>query len=333
MKLRSRGLAAALVVFAAAVPAYAVVSFSTRDGSLNPAGQSVSAKLDVIIQGDRLIVRLSNTTTDLAAFEQTLNSLCFSIAKKDANGSLGKTNGQKATFSTAGVQINTELSETQWTLTTTGNRFMLHAPGNQHTILPDLHNGGLDKANKSVTAPGAHEYLTGPVVFEILVPGIDLTDEITGVRFGWASTQELDQKISEGTSNMDTPGIDNSQFSLPGDLLMGPVSQTSEELLSDPVRSYADSVGASGAIDHGVGSGGAISSPSGQNANNNNGGVQPDFQFGSSGGGDGSGGGTINPPELFSAWSTSPLVPEPMTLGLLSLGMLGLLAKRRRPIN
>lgn len=337
MQLRLRGLTAALIVLAAAIPAHAAITFTTHSGSLNPAGQPVSAKLNVLIQGDRLIVRLSNTTTDLMAFEQTLNSLSFSIAKKDANGSLGKTNGQTARFSAAGIRIDHEMSETQWTLRTAGNRFMLRAPGNQRTILPDLHNGGLDKANKSVNTPGAHEFLSGSVVFEILVPGIDLTDQIAEVRFGWASTETGDPQITQDTANnMDTQGYgDKAQFSLPGDVLMGPNNQSADgELLSDPVRSFADIVGSSGGIEHGVGSGGPVTGPATRQGTN--GGFLPnpnDLFFG--GGPIGDGGGHIFAPEILSTYLEKGFVtvPEPMTLGLLSLGLLGLLARKRRPLN
>ncbi|MEI8196575.1 MAG: hypothetical protein WCI73_11750, partial [Phycisphaerae bacterium] len=260
MRLRMGGLTAALVVLAAAVPVQAAISFTTQSGALNPAGQGVAARLDVTIAKDRLVVRLSNMTQDLAAFEQTLDRLSFSIAKKEAHGSLGVTNAQTAHFAEGGVQIASQMTETNWTLSTAGNRFTLRAPGQQRTILPDLHGGGLDKANASITAPGVHEFLTGPVYFEILVPGLTLTDEITGVSFGWAGAEEGDPKISsDTTNNMDSPGLG---FSLPGDLLLGPGQQaTEQELISDPVRAYADSVSSGGGpgSNHDGGSGGPVS--------------------------------------------------------------------------
>ena len=343
MLTRVRGIAAAIALLALSAMAPAAVTYTTHEGALNAAGQPISAMLEFTIHPDAIVVRVTNTTPNIQSIDQTISAISFSVYNKKAKGDLGFTWGQVRTVSDQGIKTAAEKTETKWTLTKSGSTYTLHAPGYGRGILPEPQGLTYDKADKSITDAGTREFLASPAVFQIQIPDISLTDDILGVKFFWG--HEVgggvgDLHIAGRTGSSDPSNTAVPDFGTPADVSLYPTpgSGSNNVVASGETGGLLGTVGGADYVPHGVTGGPPSVSPpdsSGRNrtpvyptaGNPPTPGLIPPID------------GTPNPPlpptggliPPSGGTPNAPLpVPEPTTLGLLTLGAAGALWSRRK---
>lgn len=360
MNRRLYGPAALLALLAFTLPVHASVIFTTHEGSVTPNGLPVSAKLEVSMKPDTLVLRVSNTTPNIQVFEQTLSGVSFSIYNKKAEGDLVRGHGKVAYFGTNGLNVSSKSESANWTLAKSGDTYLLRSPGSQRTLLPESSDrGDFAGADGSLKNPGAHEFVAGTTEFEIRVPGLALTDDIINLRFHWSSTDQalLEPQISRGTAETELDKQVSSEFSTPGDIQTVPSDPPISELIPTSYSvAQIPPIGQPSEVYHGVNTGGGgfmsiaedspdypdpitwaewfeqggLTAATGQTEPNPVPEITvPTPTVDSQTLTDLTGKTTPNDLPDIAEVSATP-TPEPTTLGLLGLGVLGLLNRRRK---
>ena len=78
-KRTSHVLLATVALLAAVSSVRANVSFSSQEGAVNKAGQPVAARADFTIKPDMIVVRLTNTGSEIISLDQALAGLSFQV--------------------------------------------------------------------------------------------------------------------------------------------------------------------------------------------------------------------------------------------------------------
>jgi hypothetical protein len=192
-------LVAMLMLFAFSAAASPIV-IAIPSGTVLSGGP-VSAQATFTIDSGTIHIVLENLQANPHDVAQNLSDLAFGLSSGPTSGTLRSSSGWERTVAANGTYTDGATPVTTgWALengfdllTTTGLR--LHLLGTQtapkHTIIgPPDENGIYSAANNSIARNRPHNpFLAGPVTFDLSVPGLVATDQITAVRFSFGTSE------------------------------------------------------------------------------------------------------------------------------------------------
>ena len=205
----------ALLLFAPRADALIIV-YATPDGSVDSAGDPVSARADVSTTGSVLTITLTNLQSNPKDAGQLLSDFGFTLSLYHRDDPSHPTPfGGTGTLSTSSGLLRTVFGDgsftgppdtfgsSQWALQNTGfgtYRLCDLCPGGgspSHTIIGGPGPFTYDAANSSITGPGSlptdfgvhSPFLAGPVQFTITIPGLTSNVYATSAFFSFGTAE------------------------------------------------------------------------------------------------------------------------------------------------
>jgi len=175
-----------------------ILSYSTPAGSVDSAGEPVSARADVSTTGGLLTISLTNLQNNPQSAGQLLSDLGFTLSSGQTTGTLLSSTAlferqvnANGTYSPTGFNVSTG-----WALQNNvsgGLRLcdLCAAVGPTHTIIGGPDNANLySGANSSIANNGPHNpFLAGVVTFTITIPGLTSAAYVDSVFFSFGTVE------------------------------------------------------------------------------------------------------------------------------------------------
>jgi len=205
----------ALLLFAPRADAL-ILSYAAPAGSVDSAGDPVSARADVSTTGSVLTITLTNLQSNPKDAGQLLSDFGFTLSLYHRDDPSHPTPfGGTGTLSTSSGLLRTVFGDgsftgppdtfdsSHWALQNTGfgaYRLCDLCPGGgspSHTIIGGPGGFTYDAANSSITGPGSlstdfgehSPFLAGPVQFTITIPGLTSDVYVTSAFFSFGTTE------------------------------------------------------------------------------------------------------------------------------------------------
>ena len=175
-----------------------ILSYSTPAGSVDTAGEPVSARADVSTTAGILTISLTNLQNNPHSAGQLLSDFGFTLSSGQTTGTLGSSTAAferqvnaDGTYTATGFNVSTG-----WALQNNvsgGLRLcdLCAAVGPTHTIIGGPDNANLySGANSSIANNGPHNpFLAGVVTFTITIPGLTSAAYVDSVFFSFGTAE------------------------------------------------------------------------------------------------------------------------------------------------
>lgn len=163
-------------------------SASTPPSYVNAVGQPVSATADFAIKPGSVTVSVQNLTDGPRYFTQSLSGLSFKVKNYRGDPYLQTSRGNVRLIAGDGTPGQPAVEITNWIFDFKDGVFTLTAPGKSYTILPETSPSDYFNADSSLLNNGQRPYITGPVSFLIIVPGMPTDMQVEQVEFRFSDT-------------------------------------------------------------------------------------------------------------------------------------------------
>jgi len=174
------------------------ITFVTPSGATVTDG-AVSASADFTTAANLLTISLTNTLANIKSVGQGLSDLSFSFDSSALGTALASSSGNVVDISSGGTYTNLGMATTGWGLDLSGADAGLRicllngcGVGPEHVIVgpPDSGTNTYSNANASIADNGPHNpFLNGTVLFQVTVPGLLATSNVTGAVFSFGTEE------------------------------------------------------------------------------------------------------------------------------------------------
>ena len=208
-----------VAIFALAFGLFACPSAKATFSVFNTSGSSVSgnavnASVSFTTSANEVQITLQNLQADPRTVAQNLSALIFTIDSGQHTASLITSSGLERTVNGNGSFTNGPTVAAGWVLSSVGSSIQLDVlsgpgpAGPAHTLLadPNASTGKYSNANASIAGNGPHNaFLTGPVTFDLSVPGVTAASKVSTVTFQFGTTDGSNQIALNHSSAIPEP--------------------------------------------------------------------------------------------------------------------------------